>query len=55
VCKKCGYVFFSGYELRTPAEVVQEAGGRCPRCGERKVIDPVRLRIEVKRLRESFG
>ena len=50
VCKACKEVLYESYELKPPAEIIEQLGGNCPRCGQKLRFDPndVEVKIAVK-------
>ncbi|RLI13162.1 hypothetical protein DRO35_01160 [Candidatus Bathyarchaeota archaeon] len=45
-CDKCGAILYEGEELKSPEEIIQMHDGKCPKCGRRLSLTPVK--IEVK-------
>jgi DNA-directed RNA polymerase subunit RPC12/RpoP len=50
VCRTCKEVLYESYELKPPAEIIEQLGGSCPRCGQKLRFDPndVEVKIAVK-------
>jgi DNA-directed RNA polymerase subunit RPC12/RpoP len=46
VCHDCKQVLYEGVELRPPDEIIQQYGGKCPKCGRKLSLLP--LDVEVK-------
>jgi uncharacterized OB-fold protein len=46
ICEKCGSVLYEGVDLKPPDEVVQQCGGKCPKCGKKLLLIP--SYVEVK-------
>jgi hypothetical protein len=51
LCGGCGKVLYSGYDLRSPKEVVRASGGKCTGCG--KPIIPSDFTLEVLKAEET--
>ena len=47
VCSKCGYTIYSGFDLRSPGDLLKPSGYRCGRC--KANLDPRKLSVEVTR------
>jgi len=46
ICSKCGYILYEGMELKTPDEILQQYEERCPKCGRKLSIHPVKILID---------
>ena len=46
ICENCGQILYEGGDLKAPEEIVQQYGGRCPKCGEK--LSTVPKNVEVK-------
>jgi len=47
VCKGCGEVLYESYELKPPAEIIEQLGGVCPRCNQRLRFDPNEVQVKI--------
>lgn len=45
ICKNCGYMFYQGYELVGPKEIILRNGGKCPKCGKKINSKPEKVNI----------
>jgi tRNA(Ile2) C34 agmatinyltransferase TiaS len=52
-CVACGVSLYSGFDLRSPGDVLKALGYKCKKCGARLSVD--RFRVEVKRIDGSFS
>jgi hypothetical protein len=46
ICHGCNHILYEGAELRPPDEIIQEHGGKCPKCSRKLSLLP--LEVEVK-------
>jgi hypothetical protein len=46
VCHDCRHILYEGAELKPPDEVIQDCGGKCPKCGRKLSLLP--QDVEVK-------
>jgi len=46
ICSKCGYILYEGMELKTPDEILQQYEERCPKCGRKLSLRPVKILID---------
>ena len=46
VCEGCGYVLYESMDLKPPDEVIEEHGGRCPKCGKELNFSPSNIKIK---------
>lgn len=53
LCDGCGEVLYQGYEIKSPEEIYEVHGGRCPKCGRRLLLTP--RRVEILPAREPQG
>jgi tRNA(Ile2) C34 agmatinyltransferase TiaS len=49
----CGSSLYSGFDLRSPGDVLKVTGFRCKKCGVKLSTD--KFRLEVKRVDGSFS
>jgi len=47
ICEDCGFVMYDGSELKPPSELVQQYGGKCPKCGKKLDFSPEKVDIEI--------
>ncbi len=52
VCSKCGYTLYSGFDLRSPIDVLKPAGYKCKKCGAK--LTPENFKMEVRKLEGTF-
>ena len=52
-CSSCGAPLYSGFDLRSPADVLKAAEYRCKKCGTKLAI--TRYQVEVRRIDGSFS
>jgi len=45
-CHGCGAILYEGKELKSPEEILQIHGGKCPKCG--RTLSLIPKKIEVK-------
>jgi hypothetical protein len=45
-CHGCNHILYEGAELKPPDEIIQEHGGKCPKCSRKLSLLP--LDVEVK-------
>lgn len=48
VCSKCGYTIYSGFDLRSPTEILKSFGNKCKKCGTKLATD--NFKVDIKRL-----
>jgi hypothetical protein len=48
ICHECKHILYEGSELKPPDEVIQQHGGKCPKCSRKLSLMP--LDVEVKPL-----
>jgi len=53
VCSKCGHTIYSGFDLRSPGDVLKPLNYCCKRCGAR--LNPINFKVEVMRLEGKFA
>jgi DNA-directed RNA polymerase subunit RPC12/RpoP len=49
----CGSALYSGFDLRSPNDVLKAMGYRCKKCGVKLSVD--KFRVEVKKADGSFS
>ena len=52
-CMSCGTSLYSGFDLRSPGDVLKAAGYRCKKCGTKLSVD--KFRIDVKKIDGSYS
>jgi DNA-directed RNA polymerase subunit RPC12/RpoP len=52
VCSKCGYPIYSGFDLRSPNDILKPSGYRCKKCGAK--LAPESFKVEVMKLEGRF-
>jgi DNA-directed RNA polymerase subunit RPC12/RpoP len=52
VCSSCGAPLYSGFDLRSPGDVLKAADYRCRKCGVK--LAPSRFQVEVRKIDGSF-
>lgn len=52
VCSKCGYAIYSGFDLRSPGDVLKPFGYKCKKCGTK--LSPDNFKVEVMKLEGRF-
>jgi len=52
-CMSCGGALYSGFDLRSPNDILKVAGYRCKKCGAKLSVD--KFHVEVKRVDGSFS
>ena len=52
-CMSCGGALYSGFDLRSPNDVLKVIGYRCRKCGAKLSTD--KFRIEVRKADGSFS
>ncbi|HYB93196.1 MAG TPA: hypothetical protein VED00_03535 [archaeon] len=45
LCNNCGTVLYTGPELKSPDEIIQQYNGKCPRCGNKLFYHPENVGI----------
>lgn len=51
-CKSCGTTLYSGFELRSPDDVLRAFGYKCRKCGTRLTSE--KFNLEIKKLDGSY-
>lgn len=52
-CMKCGNTLYSGFDLRSPSDILKVFGYRCKKCGSKLSTD--KFRVEIKKIDGSFS
>lgn len=52
-CESCGSALYSGFDLRSPNDVLKVIGYKCKKCGTK--LDVGKFRVEVKKIDGSFS
>ena len=52
VCSKCGYAIYSGFDLRSPNDILKPSGYKCKKCGAK--LAPDNFKVEVMKLEGRF-
>jgi DNA-directed RNA polymerase subunit RPC12/RpoP len=52
-CKSCGSALYSGFDLRSPSDVLKAAGYKCKKCGAKLALES--FKVEVKKIDGSFS
>ena len=52
-CLSCGAPLYSGFDLRSPADVLKASEYRCKKCGVK--LSPAKFEVEVKKIDGSFS
>jgi len=52
-CMTCGTSLYSGFDLRSPGDVLKAADYRCKKCGTKLSAD--RFRVSVKKIDGSYS
>ncbi|HXW36703.1 MAG TPA: hypothetical protein VEJ36_02205 [Nitrososphaerales archaeon] len=52
-CVSCGSSLYSGFDLRSPSDVLKGSGYRCKNCGVKLSLE--KFRVEVKKIDGSFS
>ena len=53
VCSTCGAPLYSGFDLRSPGDVLKAADYRCRKCGAK--LAPTKYQVEVRKIDGSFS
>jgi predicted RNA-binding Zn-ribbon protein involved in translation (DUF1610 family) len=48
VCSSCGKVLYTGFELRSPKDVIRASENKCSACG--KSLSPSEFTVEVLKI-----
>lgn len=52
-CNSCGAPLYSGFDLRSPGDVLKSADFRCRKCGAKLVAS--KYQVEVRKIDGSFS
>lgn len=52
-CLSCGTALYSGFDLRSPADVLKTSDYRCKKCGAK--LSTAKFQIEVRKIDGSFS
>ena len=52
-CMSCGYQIYSGFDLRSPSDLLKSIDYKCKKCGEK--LSMAKYRVEVKKIDGSFS
>jgi RNase P subunit RPR2 len=53
VCSSCGTPLYSGFDLRSPGDVLKAVDYKCRKCGAK--LSPTKFQVEVRKLEGSFS
>jgi DNA-directed RNA polymerase subunit RPC12/RpoP len=51
-CSACGAPLYSGFDLRSPGDVLKASDYRCKKCGAK--LAPTKFQVEVRKIDGSF-
>lgn len=51
-CVSCGYQFYSGFDMKSPNDVLKAVDFKCKKCGER--LSNSKFTVEVRKTDGSF-
>jgi DNA-directed RNA polymerase subunit RPC12/RpoP len=52
-CMACGTPLYSGFDLRSPADVLKAADYKCKKCGAK--LSAAKFAVEVRKIDGSFS
>jgi DNA-directed RNA polymerase subunit RPC12/RpoP len=52
-CMSCGASLYSGFDLRSPSDVLKASDYKCKKCGSR--LSAAKFVVEVKKIEGSFS
>lgn len=52
-CSSCGASLYTGFDLRSPADVLKAADYKCKKCGVK--LSPAKFQVDVKKIDGSFS
>lgn len=52
-CTSCGTALYSGFDLRSPNDVLKAFGYKCKKCGAKLVVG--KFKVDVKKIDGSFS
>jgi len=53
VCSSCGTPLYSGFDLRSPGDVLKAADYKCRKCGTK--LSPTKFQVDVRKIDGSFS
>jgi len=53
VCSSCGTQLYSGFDLRSPGDVLKAADYKCKKCGTR--LSPTKFEVNIEKIDGSFS
>ena len=53
VCSSCGTALYSGFDLRSPGDLLKAADYKCRKCGAR--LSPTKFTVDVRKIDGSFS
>lgn len=53
LCNACGEILYQGDDLKSPEEIYEMLGGRCPRCGRKISLMP--QKVEILPVRDAIS
>jgi len=53
VCSSCGTPLYSGFDLRSPTDVLKAAEYNCRKCGAK--LSPAKFQVDVRKIDGSFS
>jgi len=53
VCSSCGTSLYSGFDLRSPGDVLKAADYKCKKCGTR--LSLAKFQVDVRKIDGSFS
>lgn len=52
-CRKCGATLYSGFDLRSPEDILRVSGYRCKKCGVK--LTAQKFDVHIKKLDGTFA
>lgn len=52
-CTSCGAALYSGFDLRSPSDVLKAVGYKCKKCGAK--LTAANFKVSVKKIDGSFS
>jgi DNA-directed RNA polymerase subunit RPC12/RpoP len=53
ICSKCGHTIYSGFDLRSPNDILKPMGYTCKKCGAK--LTPTNFKMDVMKLEGKFA
>ena len=53
ICSKCGQTIYSGFDLRSPGDILKPLGYTCKKCGAK--LTPTSFKVDVTKLEGKFA